>query len=137
MAYRREQLKGYSPANHPSSLPIQLREVGVLFSHPLEGRFGLENAKDWSSLVPHHGFVRLSNDTKDIYELSMYHQLHCLMGYRQYINWMLDGQEITAHAAEHVDHCSSYLTQLMMCAADTTLEPTVTAIHNGTKKLFG
>lgn len=51
------------------------------------------------------------------------------MGFRQYFNWMLNGSEITPIAVRHVDHCSSYLTQLMMCGADTTLEPTKTAIN--------
>ena len=55
----------------------------------------------------------------------MYHQMHCLMGFRQYFNWMLNGSEITPAAIRHVDHCLSYLMmQLMVCGAETTLEPT-------------
>ena len=56
------------------------------------------------------------------------------MGFRQYFNWMLNGSNMTTNAIRHVDHCSSYLTQLMMCGADSTLEPTTTARNIDTGK---
>ncbi|PPQ94173.1 hypothetical protein CVT25_003758 [Psilocybe cyanescens] len=71
-------IENYSPDNHPSSLPLKLREVAHSVASPPEGRYGLNNAKDRRSLIPHHG---------------------------QYFNWMLDGIEITTHAAEHSNHC--------------------------------
>ncbi|KAF4615831.1 hypothetical protein D9613_012371 [Agrocybe pediades] len=124
----------YVASNHPSSLPIKLKSVALdsrsLLAKP--ERYGLNKPEDWTSLIPHHGFVSLSDGSSDLYELSMYHQIHCLMGYRQYVNAMLEGRELKGSSIRHVDHCSSYLTQLMMCAADTTLEPTTTRINNST-----
>ncbi|KAF9000122.1 hypothetical protein BDQ17DRAFT_1282295 [Cyathus striatus] len=64
-----------------------------------------------------------------MFEISMYHQMHCLMGYRQYLQKMLAGEDIDAQGYRHSDHCSSYLTQLMLCGGDTTLEPTETAVN--------
>lgn len=40
---------------------------------------------------------------------------------------MISGERLPFMAHRHVEHCSSHLSQLMLCGADIALEPTRTA----------
>lgn len=71
----------------------------------------------WSSL----GYIRVG-EVMQVYALAMIHQMHCVDAL---------GRAIAEHAHDdgdpgdpgHLLHCLSYLRQLFLCQADTTLEP--------------
>lgn len=68
----------------------------------------------------------------DVYDVSLFHQLHCLKHIRTYLYTMkaalnktrpLDVYEVLlAPMEEHVEHCFDYLRQAVMCAGDMSLE---------------
>ena len=82
------------------------------------GSFSLYDDDDWGSLFPPpwNGFMSLGPDNRP-FTLSLYHQLHCLDAIR--VGFVLNG----THAAAHVEHCLNYLRQVILCHADTTVEP--------------
>ena len=49
--------------------------------------------------------------------VSMYHQLHCLDAIR--VGFIVNGSD----AYPHIQHCLRFLRQILLCKADTTLEP--------------
>ncbi|KAF9218572.1 hypothetical protein BS17DRAFT_762184 [Gyrodon lividus] len=73
------------------------------------------------------GFLQLGREGQ-IYELSLYHQLHCLDGLRRAF---LAGSCEAEHMAWHIHHCLNHLRQSILCAADTTLEPASDYVING------
>jgi len=84
---------------------------------------------DWSTIIPNHGFVWLDSPSEEadesgraFYAVSMYHQLHCLNGFRRLTVAAKNGT-MTQHNVDHAVHCLSYLRQLLLCQADTALEP--------------
>ena len=89
--------------------------------------YGLNDSDDWDSLFPDgHGFVYLPRDgdlpNEGYYAITMYHQLHCLNGFRHLvINAMANN--VTELNIAHAKHCLSYLRQGLLCQADTALEP--------------
>jgi len=111
-------------------LPVQLRPVALTIED--SENYGLHDDSDWDSLIPNHGFVRLPSSpdgpsTVDkngqaYFAVSMYHQLHCLNGFRHLTVASLAGNQ-TKHNIDHAVHCLSYLRQLLLCHADTALEP--------------
>jgi len=95
---------------------------------------------DWSSIIPNHGFVLLDSPSEEadetgraFYAVSMYHQLHCLNGFRRLTVAAKNGT-MTQHNVDHAVHCLSYLRQLLLCHADTALEParSATTVSGGT-----
>ncbi|KAK2879394.1 hypothetical protein FQN49_000912 [Arthroderma sp. PD_2] len=80
----------------------------------------------WDSLVPvGQGSVRYPAGSKDVYTLSVVHQLHCLWSIHQnYYGISHTGHSRKDdHISPHMRHCFDYLRQSLMCAADSTLEP--------------
>lgn len=71
---------------------------------------------EWSSLFPSgHGFIRLGPLGRE-FTVSMFHQLHCINN----IRLALALQPVPLY---HVQHCMNYLRQMILCAANTRLEP--------------
>ncbi|EIW81726.1 hypothetical protein CONPUDRAFT_54070 [Coniophora puteana RWD-64-598 SS2] len=97
-------------------LPIALQDVALAFEFTDDTRYDLDSAETWRSLVPPKtaGFVHLGEDATP-YSVSMYHSLHCLATIRRALS----------EADNHSDHCFDYLTQLLSCKADSTLEQIV------------
>lgn len=106
-----------------------------------------ESDAAWGEMMPPgDGFVviddprqlhLLSEPGKDtrygqVYDISMWHQLHCLSHMRTYMFTMqasfnrTNAQQVfdvlLAPQAEHMLHCFDYLRQAIMCAGDMTLE---------------
>lgn len=50
------------------------------------------------------------------YDVSMWHQIHCLNHIR---TMLVNGDD----GSDHTEHCFHYLRQAILCNADTTLEP--------------
>jgi hypothetical protein len=129
-------LKGSSPYFFsdytPAKLPINPRDVAleVIDSE----RYGMHDDNDWASVTPlGHGFVKIGPG-ENFYAISMYHQLHCLNGFRK----MLSGEQRNAsrieHDEQHILHCLSYLRQMVLCSADITLEPAFSAENTDGRK---
>ncbi|KAH9828457.1 hypothetical protein Tdes44962_MAKER02375 [Teratosphaeria destructans] len=106
-----------------------------------------ENDTAWSSISPPgDGFVLFPNRTRDayglplgkpapqgdVYDISLFHQLHCLVSMREHLLMLQAsiGRENQAQVMEvlirpqeqHVWHCFDYLRQAVMCAGDMTVE---------------
>lgn len=68
----------------------------------------------------------------EVYDTSLFHQLHCLAGMRTFVSAMkqaigrndtLRVQEVVLNPLQdHVEHCFDYLRQSLMCYGDLTLE---------------
>lgn len=106
----------------------------------------VNDSHDWSTIIPNHGFVLLDSPSEEadengraFYAISMYHQLHCLNGFRRLTVAAKNGT-MTQHNVEHAVHCLSYLRQLLLCQADTALEPArlATTVSGGkTQAVYG
>ncbi|KZT35630.1 hypothetical protein SISSUDRAFT_1051130 [Sistotremastrum suecicum HHB10207 ss-3] len=80
--------------------------------------------------VPDTGFFHFGEHKRPL-DLPMYHQLHCIWGMRRGLfdlGWH--------HMNDwHMHHCLNYMRQLILCQADTTLEPfDLTGIESGAVK---
>ena len=75
---------------------------------------------EWHSIFPRGsgGFVRLGPRNR-LFGVSMFHQLHCLDKMRRAV--------VSAPSSEweswHTQHCLNYVRQMLLCAANTRLEP--------------
>ncbi|KAF8552264.1 hypothetical protein OG21DRAFT_1416451, partial [Imleria badia] len=87
---------------------------------------------EWASLVPegNHGLVLLGPDS-DVrpYAVTMFRTLHCLDRIRRAIastspSSSGENEARTVQARYHVHHCFNYLRQMVLCAANTRLNPT-------------
>lgn len=99
----------------------------------------------WGELMPPgDGFVVIDNPRDydlppgkssrygEVYDISMWHQLHCLLHMRTYMSTMHSFLNQTnlqqmydvalAPQVDHILHCFDYLRQAVMCAGDMTLE---------------
>lgn len=64
-------------------------------------------------------FLRLG-DSYRTFNIDAMHELHCLSTIQK---GFLHPEEESEIAQEHVEHCFNYLTEMMLCEADDTLEP--------------
>ena len=93
----------------------------------------------WDAILPAHGVVAVdrawasaqqlpdtirlpSDDSKGVYIVDAYHQLHCLTIMRRTFYEMARGEPLS-HAATHTNHCFDSLRQYVMCGSpgDTLL----------------
>ena len=51
--------------------------------------------------------------------VSMFHQLHCV----EKMRLALDNPDDPIATIPHLQHCMNFIRQMVLCAADTTLEP--------------
>ncbi|KIM67645.1 hypothetical protein SCLCIDRAFT_107594 [Scleroderma citrinum Foug A] len=103
--------------DHPTQLPLELPEVGLVLEdgHP---HFDLWDDDEWGTLFPSDGFARVGPHNRT-FVVSLYHQFHCLDVIR--VGYLVN----RTHAAHHIQHCLRYLRQILLCHADTTLEPDI------------
>ncbi|KAK5701749.1 hypothetical protein LTR97_004567 [Elasticomyces elasticus] len=132
-----------------SPVPL-MRLIPTTFEHNdlFSGPSSLEREEAWSLMAPlGDGFILLPNSTAQgiydlplgqstsrgqIYDISVFHQLHCLANIRRHLFAMktaldeVDQHELSAHALQphddHVYHCLDYIRQALMCAGDMTIE---------------
>ena len=112
-------------------LPVALPASALKFE--ASTRYGLDSDDEWRTIMPRgKGFVRLGPNALP-FEVSLYHQIHCLEHLRR---TFVDGLclDDANSVAQHVHHCLNYLRQSIVCNADTTLEPSyVLELENGRK----
>lgn len=74
----------------------------------------------WTGPIGDHA-IRLGEGQRG-FELSMFHQMHCLRLIRRPLE---SGRyhSLTPSEQSHVHHCFNYLRQWTLCSADVTLEP--------------
>jgi hypothetical protein len=73
-----------------------------------------------------------SDSEGEIYDISVFHQLHCLNHVRTFLFTLKAGMDYNStaetydqllkHQEEHVYHCFDYIRQALMCNADLTVE---------------
>lgn len=114
---------GYVGNDFPELLPLDraLTRVPRTFTNntdafPIHGPLA-EGA--WERVYPDgFGFVRLG-PSRRILCVSMFHQLHCVEKLRR----ALADPDDPIATIPHLQHCMNYLRQMVLCGADTTLEP--------------
>ncbi|KAH7914553.1 hypothetical protein BJ138DRAFT_1143692 [Hygrophoropsis aurantiaca] len=75
---------------------------------------------EWGMLVPkeNSGLVLLGPDSRR-FGISMIHSLHCLDRLRKAIK----AKPTSPSGQYHIQHCFNYIRQMVLCAADTRLDP--------------
>jgi len=99
----------------------------------------------WGSISPPgDGFIFVNNSASynlepgkpssegEVYDVSLFHQLHCLTHIRTYAFTMKAGMDnnntrevydlLLRRQEDHVFHCFDYIRQALMCAGDMTIE---------------
>ncbi|ATY66303.1 hypothetical protein A9K55_001989 [Cordyceps militaris] len=107
----------YLAGDRPRELPLKVRTIQAAF-HDDPSHYGMEGIKataEWNALrPPGKGFVFLGEE-RLAFDVSMWHQMHCLNHIRAVL---VNGDD----GSDHTEHCFHYLRQGILCAADTTLE---------------
>ncbi|XXH05723.1 hypothetical protein Hte_012159 [Hypoxylon texense] len=96
------------------------------------------NAKWMDILGPGMGFVAIQNPSQyglppgirdnhnppdvEVFGVSMYHQLHCLMIIRDVFWANVNAKAVEEVEVKHVNHCFDYIRQGIMCAGDMSIE---------------
>lgn len=82
----------------------------------------IHSADEWEYFYPPgKGFIRLNGS---YYLVSMYHQMHCVNGFRRSVEEYRAGVNLTQGRIMHLTHCLSYLRQSILCNSDISLELT-------------
>ncbi|KAG9308240.1 hypothetical protein JVU11DRAFT_12127 [Chiua virens] len=114
--------------NHPElelfQLDLPTAPTRTLFTeetthYPVEGPLA---DLEWESLLPNglHSVVLMGPDSNPRpYAVAMFHTLHCLDRIRRSI--LQPAEDIQGRY--HVHHCFNYVRQMVLCAANTRLNP--------------
>ncbi|KAL2071926.1 hypothetical protein VTL71DRAFT_13161 [Oculimacula yallundae] len=73
-------------------------------------------------------FIHPYDESKSIYQIDMFHSMHCIHRIRNKLTSELSLQEWPRND-EHTLHCLDYLREQLMCNADLTLEGTDDLLH--------
>ncbi|KAI0324260.1 hypothetical protein GY45DRAFT_1263194 [Cubamyces sp. BRFM 1775] len=125
----REEDFSYLEEDYPPSLI-------PLSKHPRDAMLIIEDtvhyppnaSAEWASIFPagSGGFVRLGPRGR-LFGVSMFHQLHCLDKMRRAV--------VAPPSSEweswHTQHCLNYVRQMLLCAANTRLEPVKEVVEQG------
>ncbi|KAK0209089.1 hypothetical protein DFS33DRAFT_1307583 [Desarmillaria ectypa] len=103
----------------PELLPLDIPDVLLTMEESRHyGISGLDDREEWASSAAYgFGYLRLGEE-KRRFALSMWHQLHCL----RTIRLAMEGHH-DAGMRGHMQHCLTYLRQMILCNPDLTLEP--------------
>ncbi|KAF5364775.1 hypothetical protein D9758_009353 [Tetrapyrgos nigripes] len=110
------------PGSYGSMNPIQ---TGFNDTPQFVDIFSPDAHAHWESILPPggRGYIKLGGH-KELFGITMYHQLHCLVRLRA----VIAGEK---EDMGHVKHCFNYLRQGIVCNADITLEPGKTVHTKG------
>ncbi|KAA1469634.1 hypothetical protein DENSPDRAFT_835274 [Dentipellis sp. KUC8613] len=116
----------YTVDDHPNRLPVHIGEAAMNAEWLDDQVYGPYADDDWASLFPRsNGWVALGPN-QEMYVLSMFHQLHCLDALRYgYVTAKAGTLQFPGNGTgveHHVNHCLTYLKEMLLCAGDTTLE---------------
>ncbi|KAH9852224.1 hypothetical protein C2E23DRAFT_190625 [Lenzites betulinus] len=114
--------------DYPTELPLKLPPVALEFDGAAPAHFALLANDDWAAaFTPDFGFTTVGPaHLNRTFQLAMQHQMHCLDALR--VALAMGGP---ADQLPHSEHCLRYLRQSVLCYADTTLEESAVAVHNG------
>lgn len=122
----------YVDADFPTEVPLRLDAAALTHKwHSDLSTYDITSDDAWDSLFPiGNGWVSLGPGTpKRKFAMTMYHQLHCLNALRtSYLTARAGFPEnatfpdTSKMADYHFRHCLNYLREMVLCAADTTLE---------------
>ncbi|PSN60133.1 hypothetical protein BS50DRAFT_640221 [Corynespora cassiicola Philippines] len=108
----------YLRGDRPRELPITVRTIQTAFKDD-PSHYAIEGMPAWAEWnairPPGKGFAFLGEE-HFAFDVSMWHQIHCLNHIRTVL---INGDD----GSDHTEHCFHYLRQGILCAADTTLEP--------------
>ncbi|KAH8809395.1 hypothetical protein F5884DRAFT_858896 [Xylogone sp. PMI_703] len=90
-----------------------------------------EIEQSWEADMPKgRGFVNVKtahSDTEETYVVSVFHQLHCLYMIQQsFTKAIQDPSQVPVGEVYHTYHCTELLRRAIKCAADPTLDDTIT-----------
>jgi hypothetical protein len=132
---KNDALKAFIEDDFPISHPLKLKEVAMLVEDTQH--YQLDNDSEWESIFPRSGgFVHLGAEETP-YGLSMFHQLHCLDMIRTSLLSVSASQNSSLPFPIHTKHCLGYLRQMVLCAADTHLEPVIPYLPKKAVNSFG
>lgn len=129
-----------TPVSEMPIKPVLFQQYDVFANHS-----NPDSDDAWSAIMPAgDGFVVVKDpqryglqpgkdsDQGSLYDISVFHQLHCLKHIRTYLYTTLEVAQKNAHddatekflnhPDEHVFHCFDYIRQALMCNADMTVE---------------
>ncbi len=117
-------LIAYVDDDYPPQLPLRLPPAGLVLEDGYP-HFALRADDEWGTLFPKSGGFTDLGPHNRTFLLSFMHQIHCLDVIRvAYVT----NRTTLVHG---VEHCLRYLRQMVLCNADTTLEPTEIGLFNG------
>lgn len=123
LSHTHDAARTFIDDDFPISYPFSLKEVAMFVEDTQH--YQLDNHSEWESLIPRSGgFVHLGPDYVP-YGLSMFHQFHCLDMIRTSLLSVSASQNASLPLPIHTKHCLGYLRQMILCAADTHLEPVI------------
>ncbi|PBL00267.1 hypothetical protein ARMGADRAFT_1072638 [Armillaria gallica] len=119
--------------NFPEHWPLYLPNVLMMMEESSHyGISGLDSPEEWATTATYgFGYLRLGQEQRR-FALSMWHQLHCL----RLMRTALDG-DYDQGVREHMQHCLTYLRQMILCNPDLTLEPADVFTRNYEIKRMG
>lgn len=118
-------LSGYLEDDYPPTLiPLSRHPRNAALIMEETVHYSPNASQDWDSMIPEgsEGFVRLG-PTKQLFGVSMYHQVHCLIRLQQSTTGARSLESFEELELEHLRHCLNYLRQTFLCAANVRLEP--------------
>jgi hypothetical protein len=129
------------------TLTVPSERVTFELDDDFAGPSSLERDRAWSAMMPAgDGFILMSNESRvkydlplgkstargQVYDISVFHQLHCLKHIRTHLFTLQAGmkhnnvlevyESLLKPQEDHVFHCFDYLRQALRCAGDMTLE---------------
>ena len=118
--------QAYEGRDHPPEMPLHIPEVGMNIEWPDDELYGIYQDDEWLSLFPRsNGWVALG-PYDEMFVVSMFHQLHCIdalrYGYATAKAGVLVFPGNGTGVEHHVNHCLTYLKEIILCRGDTTLE---------------
>ncbi|KAK0433993.1 hypothetical protein EV421DRAFT_1892846 [Armillaria borealis] len=128
-----ERVYSFIDNDFPEHWPLDLPNVLMMMEESSHyGISGLDSREEWATTATYgFGYLRLGQEQRR-FALSMWHQLHCL----RLMRTALDG-DYDQGVRGHMQHCLTYLRQMILCNPDLTLEPADMLTRNYEIKRMG
>ncbi|KAK7472493.1 hypothetical protein VKT23_000608 [Stygiomarasmius scandens] len=109
----------YIDDDWPELLPLDLPDVLMTMEESRHYSItGPDALEEWASTAARgFGYIQLGEHRR-LFAVSMFHQFHCL----RLMRYALEGRHDEGSRG-HMQHCLTYLRQMILCHPDLTLEP--------------
>ncbi|KZV61847.1 hypothetical protein PENSPDRAFT_693021 [Peniophora sp. CONT] len=126
LAYPERVQYSWQGKDKPQELPVHIPKAAMNIEWPDDELYGIYQDDEWASVFPKsNGWVALGPE-RELFVVSMFHQMHCLdalrYGYAAAKHGYLQYPGNGTGVEHHVNHCLVYLREIILCGADTTLE---------------